>query len=257
MFNLKLIIMKKVIYFSTLMFAAILMSTGCTKPTNEDINYVKVSIATLTNPVDPGTSVTFTATPTFGGTSPLYQWKVNGVNAGTNGPTYTYLPASYGANDVVTCVLTSNAVDAIGSPATSNTVTLKVNPVTENMLLGTWNFISLETFNGTTLIKKYGNTSTDFVTLKNDGINYGALKLVFASNTIKIYDLCNNPNGYSDGTFTINLNQITCSSPGQFGTIVFKIITLNSGKTELKLQMSSSTVVQHTPNSSAVYTFSK
>jgi hypothetical protein len=43
----------------------------------------------------------------------------------------------------------------------------------------------------------------------------------------------------------------------QFGTILFKIKELNSGKTILKLQMLSSSVVVGTPSSSAVYTFSK
>lgn len=130
------------------------------------------------------------------------------------------------------------------------------NVITTADLVGTWNFTSLETFDatGTVLIKKYV-LPTDLTALTND-FNYGALKLVFASNTIKIYDLCSNdPTGYSDGTFTINLNQITCT--GSFGTIIFKIKTLNSSKTELKLQMLSSSVVQQTPNSSAVYTFNK
>jgi hypothetical protein len=131
--------------------------------------------------------------------------------------------------------------------------------ITAANLVGTWNFTSLETFNqtGTVLIKKYV-LPTDLIALTNE-FNYGALKLTFGlPNTIKIYDLCSNdPTGYADGTFSININQITCSGPMQFGTILFKIKELNSGKTILKLQMLSSSVVVGTPSSSAVYTFSK
>ena len=155
------------------MFTIALMSTSCEKPANEDINYVKLSIAVSANTVDPGTSVIFTATPTFGGTAPLYQWKVNGVNAGTNGSssTYTYIPVN---NDAVTCVLTSNATDAIGSPATSNTVTMTVKPITENTLLGHWNFVSLTGSDNIVrtdsvyLLQHYGVSGKIRITAKND-----------------------------------------------------------------------------------------
>ncbi|MEI6901362.1 MAG: FISUMP domain-containing protein, partial [Bacteroidota bacterium] len=68
-----------------------------------------------------GGSVTFTATPTNGGTPPVHQWKVNGVNAGSNSPTYAYNPVS---GDLVTCVMTSTVACSTGNPATSNTITM-------------------------------------------------------------------------------------------------------------------------------------
>ena len=84
---------------------------------------VSVSITASTTSVNAGTSVTFTATPVNEGTSPSYQWQVNGNNAGTDNPEFTYTPAN---GDIVTCLLTSSAVCALGSPALSNAVTMTV-----------------------------------------------------------------------------------------------------------------------------------
>ncbi len=86
---------------------------------------VSISIAASANPFCLGTSVTFTATPVNGGTAPVYQWKVNAINAGTGGATYSYSPA---ANDAVTCILTSSELCTTGNPATSNTLTMLVKP---------------------------------------------------------------------------------------------------------------------------------
>jgi hypothetical protein len=106
---------------------------GCTTltPTIYNVNVqpslpVSVSIAASANPVCAGTSVTFTATPTNGGSNPTYQWQVNGLNVGTNNPVYTYVPVN---GDVVTCILTSNLTCATGNPATSNPITMTVNPL--------------------------------------------------------------------------------------------------------------------------------
>jgi uncharacterized protein (TIGR02145 family) len=84
---------------------------------------VIVSISTPSNPFCLGSSVTFTATPSNGGV-PIYQWQVNGVNAGTNSSTYTYTPAG---GDVVTCVMNSSLICTMGNPATSNSITMIVN----------------------------------------------------------------------------------------------------------------------------------
>ena len=75
-----------------------------------------VSITAVPNPFCPGASVTCTATPTNGGPTPSYLWKVNGMNAGTNSNTYTYNPIN---NDSVRCIMTSNLACVTGSPASS------------------------------------------------------------------------------------------------------------------------------------------
>ena len=90
---------------------------------NSDIP-VSITISASENPVCTGTAVTFTATPNNPGTSPAYQWKVNGTNAGSSNPGFSYIPLN---GDVVTCVLTSNASCASGNIATSNSILMSVN----------------------------------------------------------------------------------------------------------------------------------
>jgi hypothetical protein len=88
-----------------------------------------VSIAALpAGAICAGTSVTFTATPTNGGATPVYQWKLNGTNVGTGLATYSNAALANG--DVVTVEMTSNATPCLtGSPATSAGITMTVNPI--------------------------------------------------------------------------------------------------------------------------------
>lgn len=80
-----------------------------------------------TNPVCIGQSVTFTATPSNGGTNPSYQWQVDGVNVGTDSPTYTTSTLTNG--QIVTCILTSDLTGVQGNPATSNAITMTVSAI--------------------------------------------------------------------------------------------------------------------------------
>ena len=106
-------------------------SKGCTAADTKSVIVnpsipVSVSIAASANPVCSGTSVTFTATPTNGG-APSYQWKLNGGNVGTNSSTYTN--STLVNADQVNCVMTSSLTPcATNNPATSNTVTMTINP---------------------------------------------------------------------------------------------------------------------------------
>jgi hypothetical protein len=97
---------------------------------------VSVSIDASANPVCAGTGVTFTATPTNGGTTPSYQWMVNGSNAGSNSPVFTCIPAN---GDQALCILTSDATCAVGNPATSNAITMTVNPILQPVITGNAN----------------------------------------------------------------------------------------------------------------------
>jgi len=83
-----------------------------------------INITASTNPFCPGNSVTYTAATINGGPTPFYQWKVNGVIAGTNSSTFVYNPVS---GDLVTCILTSNLPCVTANPATSNTIIMNGN----------------------------------------------------------------------------------------------------------------------------------
>ena len=73
-----------------------------------------------------GTVVSLSSLATNGGTTPQYQWTINGANVtGATSATYRYTPS---AGDVITATLTSDAQCATPASVTSNTVTMTVNP---------------------------------------------------------------------------------------------------------------------------------
>ncbi len=86
---------------------------------------VDISIAASSNPICNGSYVTYTATSVNAGPSPIYQWKVNGINAGWNSSSYWYIPTN---GDYVTCILNSSLLCATNNPDTSNTIAMIVNP---------------------------------------------------------------------------------------------------------------------------------
>ncbi len=84
---------------------------------------VSVTITASDNPVCPSDIVTFTATPVQAGTTPIYQWQVNGANVGTDSPIYSYAPTDL---DQVKVIVIGNGTCTFGNPATSNTIIMSV-----------------------------------------------------------------------------------------------------------------------------------
>lgn len=98
---------------------------------------VKIA-ANKTSPICAGTAVTFTATPTNGGTTPAYQWFKNNVVVGTNSSTYT--DSTLISTDSVKCVLTSNLATCLAkNNVSSNTLRFTVNPVVTPAIMITSN----------------------------------------------------------------------------------------------------------------------
>jgi hypothetical protein len=75
--------------------------------------------------VCPGTAVTFTATPTNGGTSPTYSWQINGSAVTSNG-TNTLTPSSIANGDVVSVIMSPSYVACLTQPMASNSITMNV-----------------------------------------------------------------------------------------------------------------------------------
>jgi gliding motility-associated-like protein len=118
-------------------FSVSAKDNGCPPKTKNVIYSIKVNpnpnpiplvtiVANPTGPICQGTSVTFTATPTFGGTSPVFQWHLNGVVVGTNSNTYTSTTLANGASIYVT--MTSNSTCVPNAPINSNIIVMVVNP---------------------------------------------------------------------------------------------------------------------------------
>ena len=97
-------------------------------PTVTSAGGPSVSISASSTSICAGSAVTFTASAANGGSSPGYQWQVNGANvSGATGSTYTTSSLTNG--QTVNCVVTSSLACSVPATATSNTITMTVNPL--------------------------------------------------------------------------------------------------------------------------------
>jgi hypothetical protein len=146
---------------------------------------VSIAVTTGSSSMCSGASITFTATPTNGGTTPSYQWKVNGGNVGSNSPTYTSTTLTNGQS--VTCVMTSNANCASPATATSNAISITINnPAQPSVITGTTNInppqsgvaYSVTNVAGVTYTWSYSGTGVSVAT----GQGTNSITLDYASN---------------------------------------------------------------------------
>ncbi len=136
-----------------------------------------------------GTTVTFTATPTNGGTTPSYQWKVNGGNVGTNSTTFA--SSSLVNGDVVTCVLTSNATPCLtGSPATSTGITMSIQ-ASGSPLSG--NESKTCVVNGNDWVRFYGSTGLLLGAIRANNNNLGNVTMQTLVSMPGVMNACAQP----------------------------------------------------------------
>jgi gliding motility-associated-like protein len=88
---------------------------------NTTASISKLTVSASATTIYSGQAVTFTATSVSIGSSPVYQWKVNNNDIGSNSSTYTTNSLKNG--DTVTCVLTDNGCS---TPITGNSIAMTV-----------------------------------------------------------------------------------------------------------------------------------
>ncbi|MBK9290166.1 MAG: S8 family serine peptidase [Bacteroidetes bacterium] len=89
-----------------------------------------VTISTASTSLCNGQQANVSATPVNGGNSPIFQWMLNGNPAGTNSPSFSFVPAH---GDQLMLSMSSSLSCVSGNPATSNTLSFTVSPVTINL----------------------------------------------------------------------------------------------------------------------------
>jgi gliding motility-associated-like protein len=130
-----------------------------------------------------GGSITFSSTTTNGGSAPQYLWQKNGTNTGTNSDSYTDNTLVNG--DVITCILISNSTCVNTGAASSNPVSITVNPLLSPTIVISPSVSTIcagTTVNFTSTIANGG--ATPVYQWKKNGITVGGNAPVYSDNSL-------------------------------------------------------------------------
>jgi uncharacterized protein (TIGR02145 family) len=96
-------------------------SIRCLKNSCTTIDTLNITISASADTICSGDSVHFTAIPENAGNNPVYQWKINGIDTGSNEAQFGYIPSNH---DTITCLVISNDTCLANSEALSNEIHL-------------------------------------------------------------------------------------------------------------------------------------
>ena len=193
---------------------------------------VDVSLNTLNNPVSAkleniiisnGSSGVFQAITTNAGTSPSYQWKIDGSNVGTNISSYSNSALTAGNN--VTCFITPDIAGCSTTGYLSNAIVVNIiggasSPTT------TWTGTTSNAWDNSAnwsngvpkgyykVIIPSGTPNSPAVNLSSCGvydltINAGASASITGTNNLFVFNKWNNLGNFSANTSTVNFNTCT------------------------------------------------
>jgi gliding motility-associated-like protein len=162
-----------------------------------------------------GSMVTFTAAPTNAGTAPSYQWKVNGLDKGTNNSTFSSTTLANGDN--VSCIITNNNTPCLATfPITSNVLTVNlVTPSSPTVsIVASTNYVYAGVAITFKASVKNAVNPVDYQWLVN-GISSGSKGDTFTSITLANNDVV-----------TCNISSATaCTTPSVSNPLTVNIVT--------------------------------
>jgi hypothetical protein len=228
----------------------------CANPTTSTSNPItitttsvvpSVTITSSTTSICSGGSVTFTATPTNGGSNPTYQWMINGVNVAGQ-TTSTFITSTLANGNIVSVMMISNDPCANPTTATSNPITITATSVTPSVTItssttsicsgGSVTFTATPTNGGSNPTYQWmingvnvaGQTTSTFST--STLANGNLVSVIITSN-----DPCANPTTATSNPITITATSVTPSvtitssttSICSGGSVTFTATQTNSG----------------------------
>lgn len=218
-----------------------------------------VSITANSNPNCIGYSVTFTAIPTNGGTTPTYQWQVNGVNVGTNSSIFTSNTLTN--NDIVTVIMNSSLTSCLSNnPAISNSITMIVNSfVTPTISIAANPTAICENTPVTFTATITNGGSQPVYTWFKNSIAVGTNSATYTDNTLTSADIitcqltsnatCANPLNVTSNPLNVQVNPYPVADAGADATIdKGESITLNGSGGDTYVWTANSIVVGNTAN---------
>lgn len=234
------------------------------------LTYNRPSVTISANPagavICAGSSVTFTATPVNGGSTPSFTWKKNGVTVGGNSSTYT--TTGLANNDQIYCKMTSNATGlCLTGQVSSDTIYAAVSPIPTATITPTGPTTFCSGTNALTLTATAG-TGYTYKWYKGTAVITGATGITYnptSTNTYKVRVTTSNGCSKTSSAVSATVNSlptatVTTTGPTTFcsGTNLLTL-TANSGSgltyqwRKGTTDVSGATNISYIPTSSSTY----
>ena len=174
---------------------------------NVPVGNPTISITASATSICDGSNVTFTASSTNGGSNPIYQWFLNGAPVGSDNSVFATSNLVNG--DIVTAEITSDAFCLVSSTASSNTISMVVNPLVTPSISITASATSI--CNGTavtfTATSSNGGTTPIYDWFVN-GVSQATNATTFVSSTLINGDIVS----------ASMVSDVSCASPMNIGS---------------------------------------